>query len=164
MAVLIMKRFRFPLQQVLKLHEQRKRQAELRQQQVQVELQLACAQVAAIEDQLSQATAGIPWQRDRVSALGVWMNCSQYAVHVNDALNAAQEKANQVEQRLHEADRDRVTATTQTESVRHLRATQWAEHCQEEAYRAQQEMDEGALRRWNKDSKNKLPNDTSSSL
>ena len=155
-----MKRFRFPLQQVLKLREQRKRQAELRQQQVHAELQVACADVAAIEDQLIQATA----EPSAVAAyLGVWINCAQYAVRVNDALNAAKERARQIERRLCEADRDRVTATTETESVRYLRDRYWAAHRQDETHRAQQEMDEGALRRWSQASKTQLSLDTSSS-
>jgi flagellar biosynthesis chaperone FliJ len=130
---------------------------------VHVELQLAGAHVAAVEEQLTQATARSPSPAGMVSSLGAWLNCSQYAARIDDVLNAAKERARQVEQRWQEADRDRVIATTETESVRQLRSQQWAAHRQEEAHRVQQEMDEGALRRWSQDSKNRLSHDTSSS-
>jgi len=160
MAVLTMKRFRFHLQQILKLREQKKRQAELHQQQVKVELQAARAQVAALEERLAQSAAALLRHERQTMSVAVWMNGSQHAVRVNDALNAAKENASQVERRLNEADQQRVTATTQAESVLFLRERQWVEHQQEEARKAQDLMDEAAMRRWNGNSKDRIENES----
>lgn len=156
MAALTMKRFRFHLQQVLKLREQKKRQAELHQQQVKVELEAARAEVAALEEQLAELAAALLRHERQAMPVAVWMNGSRHAVRVNNALNAAKDNASQVEQRLNEADQQRVTATTEAESVLFLRDKQWIEHRQDEARKTQDLMDEAAMRSWNRNSNNRL--------
>jgi hypothetical protein len=90
------------------------------------------------------------------------MNGSQHAVRINDALDAAKEHVDQVERRLSEADRQRVTATTQAESVLYLRDRQWLEHQQEEARKTQDLMDEAAMQRWNKNANDRFENESTS--
>ncbi len=157
-----MRRFRFPLQQVLGLREQKKRQAELHQQQVQVELEAACAAVTTLEERLVQSAEALLKHERQALSVGLWMNGSQHAVRINDALDAAKEDVSHVEQRLSEANQERVTVTTQTESLLLLRDRQWAEHQLEEARKAQDLTDEAAMRRWNESSNDRFENESTS--
>jgi hypothetical protein len=142
------KRFRFPLERLLKVKRQLERLAEQRQQQARAAHDDALAQVARAEARLADAAAGGLQALRQAVALGAWQARYEQAAALGGLLEAARLRAAQTEQLLRAADRARVQASTEVEALVYLRRQQWEAHRQEVAARAQELLDEGSMRRW----------------
>ncbi|HZT82338.1 MAG TPA: flagellar export protein FliJ [Gemmataceae bacterium] len=143
-----MKRFQFRLERLLRLKEQRKRQAELAQAQARQALDRARAEVASLLGQLAAAAEECARRVGRPLPAGEWLLRQDHVGRLRAALDAAEEGVRQAERNLAEADARRARAALEVEALTRLRQRQW-EAWRRDADRAEQgQADELGMRRW----------------
>lgn len=143
-----MKRFQFRLQRVLSLKEQRERLAEARQQQARARLDAARAECNRLEDELARTAAEGAARWREVAALGIWQASYERSAALDEMLAAARRLAEEAEKQLQEADRLRIQASLEVESLRALRAREWEDYRKETSRQRQSNLDELGLQRW----------------
>ena len=143
-----MKRFQFHLQRVLVLKEQRERLAELRQQQARARRDEAQAECLRMEQQLAQTTANAARRLREAAALGTWQAHYEQAAALGEMLAAAQRRVVEAEKLLQEANRLRIQAAREVETLRDLRAREWQDYRKQAARQRQNNLDELGLQRW----------------
>jgi len=144
------KKFQFRLERLLRFHQQRQKQAELRLGQAALEREAALAEVDRIQQQivracqLNESVGGSIDPSTRINA--VW-----HVEQLGRVLTAAQEKLKLADQRFREADRERMEITQSVEALLHLRGQQRNEHRDETARQQQIDLDEVVMRQWSID-------------
>ena len=146
-----MKQFRFRLSRILKYQQQRRRQAELHQQQIQQRLEAAHAQVATIDRRLSDSRGLLDDYLGQPTHSGVWTTSLQHVVRIDHALEQAKQAARQVASELAKADEHRASVTTEEEALQILRRQQWEKHRRKAEQVAQEQIDELAVRKWKRE-------------
>src|SRR2546422_8526661 len=116
-----MKRFHFRLERVLKLKQQRERQAELRQQQARLMLENAKANVAVLTDRLIQNAAALEAQIGNLVQPDSWIAGYQYLAQIGQALELAEVKARRAGEGVREADALRARIAIEVEALLYLR-------------------------------------------
>ena len=143
-----MKRFQFRLERVLSEKKRRERLAEIRQQQARMKLEEERAECGRIEEQLSHTTTNAAAKMREAASLGIWQAHYAQAVALGELLEAAQRRADDAEKQLREADRLRIQAALEVETLRLLRAREWQNYRKEAARHQQNILDELGQRRW----------------
>lgn len=145
-----MKKYQFRLERLLRFHQQRQKQAELRLGQAALERERALAEVNRIHlqiergCQLNESVGGSIDPHARINA--VW-----HVEQLGRVLTAAQEKLKLADQRFREADRERMEITQSVEALLHLRGQQRNDHRDETARQQQIDLDEVVMRQWSID-------------
>ena len=143
-----MKRFRFRLAGVLRLKQQKERQAELRARQAQMVLESAELEAAALERRLVQNAAAVESYIGQSVPPDSWMARYQYVAMVGQALESAESKMRQAGRDLEQANLARARIATETEALAQLRQQDWQQHRVATQRAEQQQLDERVLLRW----------------
>lgn len=143
-----MKRFRFRLQGVLRLKQQKERQAELRERQARVVLESAASEVAALEDHLAQNAAAVESCVGQSVPPDSWAARYQYVAVIGQALDSAELKARRAAHDVEQAHAARARIATEAEALAQLRQQSWKEHCADARRAEQYHLDEMGLLRW----------------
>lgn len=143
-----MKRFQFRLERVLSLKEQRERLAEMRQQQAHSRWEAARKECVRIEEELARTAARAKEKMRESAALGTWRSHYEQAARLGELLAAAQRRLAESEKLLQEANRLRIQAALEVETLRDLRLKEWQNYRREAARRQQNQLDELGLQRW----------------
>jgi flagellar export protein FliJ len=144
----IVRRFQFRLERVLSLKEQRERLAEMRQQQAAARLEEARSECVRIEEQLAATTTRAAEKLREAAVLGTWQAHYEQAVALGEMLAAAQGRASEAETLLQEANRLRIQAALEVETLRGLRAREWENYRKDAARQQQNNLDELGMQRW----------------
>lgn len=142
-----MKKFQFPLERILRYHQQRLKQAELRVAQAALE---RTAAITAIQEcqtlidgacQINEVVGGLinPAIRSNVTA---------HLDQLTRNLAACRERMKIAEQRFREQDRVRAEINQDLEGFKQLRELRRREHHDEVNRQLQIELDEVVMRRW----------------
>ncbi len=142
-----MQKFQFSLERLLRFHQQRLKQAELKLRHAAMERAAAVAEVERVERQIEEAC--------RLNeAAGSWIepaariNSARLLDVLSQTLTVAQEKLMGADQRFREVREECTKVTQSVDAFQHLRHTKRIEH-RDEANRQQQiELDEVVMRRW----------------
>ena len=143
-----MKRFQFRLERILSLKEQRERQAELQQQKARAIWEQIRVECLNLEEQLAQTATSTSQRLREAAALGTWRAYFERAAHFGELLRAAQRRLAEAEKLLQEANRLRIQAAQEVETLRALRTNEWHNYRREAARRQQDRLDELGLQRW----------------
>jgi flagellar export protein FliJ len=143
-----MKRFRFRLERVLSLKEQRERLAEKRQQQARARWEEARAECVRIEEELARTAARAMEKLREAAILGTWQSHYEQAARLGELLAAAQRRLAEAEKLLQEANRLRIQLAREVEMLRDLRRKEWQNYQKEAARQQQNKLDELGLQRW----------------
>lgn len=142
-----MKKFTFPLARVLRFHQQRLKQVELRLAKLAAERDAALSEVKRLmsaidrECQLNEFVGG-------TINLGARLNSVRHLEQLGRVLTPAQERLKQAEGRFREVDHERIAIQKQVEGFSQLRDQQRLQH-HDEATRLQQiDLDEVVMRMW----------------
>ena len=150
-----MKKFQFRLERLLRFHQQRQKQAELRLGQAALERERELAEVSRIQSQVDRACQ----LNESVGGLidpGARLNAVWHVEQLGQVMTAAQEKLKLADQRFREADQARMEITQSVEGLLHLRGQQRNEHRDEAARQSQIELDEVVMRQWSVDDENDI--------
>jgi flagellar export protein FliJ len=143
-----MKRFDFRLEPLLRLKEQIKRQAELRQQQARVQVEAARAEVEDLQSQLAEA-AGTAMGKPGVAAPAArWIAHLMFVEQIGQALTRAGAKQREAEKQLFEANAQRVRITTEVEALLFLRHRRLRDYKLRVSRAELNQQDDMAMRRW----------------
>lgn len=145
-----MKRFRFPLQQILKYREQRTKQADLRLRATNLELAAARAEQAAAEERLDQQSHSFAQLCRRPVGIETLRCQSLYSERLGHEQDVAEDNVQQVERRLVEVRRVRTKAAADEEALKQLRELRLREHRYEQSLEFQVQVDEISMRRWSR--------------
>ncbi|SRR5579871_24799 len=143
-----MKRFQFRLERVLFVKEQRERLAEMRQQQARARWEQARAECAQIEEQIARAAVDTAQKLRQAAVLGTWQAHYERAAELGELLAAAQRRVAEAEKLLQEANRLRIQAALEVETLRDLRAKEWQNYRKQAAQQQQNRLDELGVQRW----------------
>jgi flagellar export protein FliJ len=143
-----MKRFQFRLERVLFVKEQRERLAEMRQQQARARWEQARVECAQIEEQIARAAVDAAEKLRQAAALGTWQAHYERAAELGELLAAAQRRVTEAEKLLQEANRLRIQAALEVETLRDLRAKEWQSYRKQAAQQQQNRLDELGVQRW----------------
>lgn len=142
-----MKRFHFRLQRLLRLNQQKERQAELRQLQARGVWEAAGRDVDSLLDGLVRSAAAVESRIGRPIETDCWTAQYQHMTQLRLALDAAETSAQRAKTALDEANGFRRIAAAEVEALRFLREQQWQQHREESARAEQERLDEMWLRR-----------------
>jgi flagellar export protein FliJ len=143
-----MQKFTFRLERLLRLKEQKKRQAELEQMQAAQRLQSAHQRVAGIWQELANVAAeferqlGTADESGQVVASG--LRTRQYELSLQQAESVVQQRARE----LHEVNERRSAMSREVEILLHLREQEMHEHHVQVMKHEQVQLDEVVLRQW----------------
>jgi len=143
------KPFDFRLARVLRLKEQKKRQAELLLQHVAAVLQGAQAEVAALQNLLVETATRTGDQAGQAVQAATWIARALYIGKIKQSLELAETKVQQAQYQFQEANQQRLAITTEVEALLFLRKQQWQEYRRGVAREEQIQRDERAVYRWN---------------
>jgi flagellar export protein FliJ len=146
-----MKKFQFSLERVLRYHEQRLKQAELRVAVAAAERDAAQTAVFDCEQRIVQACQ----TSETVGAIinpAIRTNVTALIEQLSKILKTAQERLKAADQRFRETDRVRAQIDRDLEGFKQLRDLRRQEHRDEVNRRQQIELDEVVMRRWSAES------------
>jgi flagellar export protein FliJ len=143
-----MKRFQFRLERVLSVKAKRERLAEMRQQQARARWEEARAECARIEEQIARTATDAAQRMRQAAALGTWQAHYERVAELGAQLAAAQRRVAEAEKLLHEANRLRIQASLEVETLRDLRAKERQNYRKQAAQQQQNRLDELGLQRW----------------
>lgn len=143
-----MKRFQFRLDRVLSLKEQRERQAEITQQQAHARWEQARTECLRIEEELARTAANAGKRLREAATLGTWRAYYEQAARLGELLTAARRRLAEAEKLLQEANRLRIQAAQEAETLRALWANEWNDYRKQAARQQQNKLDELGLQRW----------------
>jgi flagellar export protein FliJ len=141
------KKFQFRLERVLRYHQQRLKQAELKVAQAAMERDAAQARVRECQEQIEQACE----LNETVGGLINPMVRANVMAHVEKlvkTLAQAREKLKLAEQQFRDTDRVRNEIAQDVEGLLLLRKQQRLEHSDEATRQQQIELDEVVMRQW----------------
>lgn len=142
-----MKKFQFPLERILRYHQQRLKQAELRVAQAAMERNAAQAAVQHCQAQIDQACQ----INEVVGGLinpAIRANVTTHLEQLTRNLATFKERLKTAEQRFRELDRVRADINQDLEGFKQLRELRRREHQDEVNRQMQIELDEVVMRRW----------------
>ena len=142
-----MKKFQFSLERLLRFHQQRQQQAELKLRQAAMVRETAAAEI----DYVRQQIAGACQLKEVVGGEinpSSRMNAARLVEVLGQTLTAAQEKLKAADQRFREVREECTEVTQSVEAFLHLRDQQRIEHRDEATRQQQIELDEVVMRRW----------------
>lgn len=146
-----MKKFQFSLERVLRYHEQRLKQAELRVAVAAAERNAAQTAVFDCEQRIEQACQ----TSETVGAIinpAIRTNVAALVEQLSKILKTAQERLKAAEQRFRETDQVRIQIDRDLEGFKQLRDLRRQEHRDEVNRQQQVELDEVVMRRWSAES------------
>jgi flagellar export protein FliJ len=146
--LLVVKRFTFRLDKVLKVKEQRQRVAELRQQQARLTVEGVRAEIAGHWQELQGTASALEAQLGRPVPSGAWGGYYEHSTKVGENLRTAEARLKRASAELEIASAARTKITSEVEALLTLRAHQWQVHREEAALVQQNQLDELALNRW----------------
>src|SRR4029077_12758307 len=123
----VVKRFEFKLERVLRYKEQRERLAEIRQKQAAAALKMIQDEIAGLEGRL-KTTAAIMEKQLGDMGVTAWLACHAQAVRIGKRIEAAESRAHQARLDLLEANARRKQATIEVEGILTLRHKEWQAH------------------------------------
>ena len=142
-----MKKFEFRLERVLRYHQQRLKQAELKVAQAARERESAKTAVDHFLMLIEQACQS----KQTAGALinpAIRSNLTEHVERLGVMLTAARERLKLSEQRFRETERVRAEIHQETEGFTQLRSLRHQEHRDEVNRRQQIELDEVVMRKW----------------
>ena len=151
----LMKKFQFSLERLLRFHQQRQQQAELKLRQAALERAAAEAEVDRLRQQitdacqLSEVVGGVIDPDTRV-------NSARLIEFLTRTLTVTQEKLKRADQRFRELREECTKVTQSVEAFLHLRGQQQIEHRDETNRQQQIELDEVVMRRWSENGLDEL--------
>lgn len=143
-----MRRFRFSLDRVLKVKQQREKLAEVRVAQALAAAELARQAVAGVRQEIVTASLAMQQRVGRVLTGDVWAAAFDHSDRLNAALVRAEAVLREAETRLEEAVQARRQIATEVEALKTLRQQQWEQHRDEVQKAEQERLDEIGLRGW----------------
>ena len=142
-----MKKFQFSLERLLRFHQQRQKQAELKLRQAALERAAAAAEVDRLQQQITEACQ-LQEVEGKVIDPDTRVNSARLVEFLTRTLTLAQEKLKAADQRFREVREECTKVTQSVEAFLHLRAQQRIEHRDETNRQQQIELDEVVMRRW----------------
>ncbi len=143
-----MKRFRFRLQRVLKLKQQRERLAELRQLQARRALEAIRAEAARLRERLGQTAGALGGKLGAPIPAAAWVAYYEHSAQLGQAIEAAEARAERAARTLQEAAAQHAEIAREVESLLSLRRSQWELYLQDAARVEQTRLDELGMRGW----------------
>lgn len=144
-----MKRFQFQLEKLLRYHQQRQRQAELRMSRAAREREAAQAKVRELERQID-VTCRLPERIGGSIDPALREQSLRQAQQLCDLRQEAQETLKLAEGRFREAQSHHTAVTQQVEALSHLRSQRWQEYLDEAARQQQIELDDAVMKQWSR--------------
>ena len=145
-----MKRFEFRLERLLELKRQAEKLAEIRQLQARWTLDVARRKESELADQIARSSSALTSHIGRPVPPSWWMAQYQYLAEMGRALQQAGMEREAAWKIVQDADRTRVRARAEAESLRLLRQRSWQDHQLVTSRIAQQRLDETVMQRWSK--------------
>lgn len=145
-----MKRFQFPLDKLLRYHQQRQKQADFALSRASLEREQAEAAVQRLREEIA-SVCRLPEGVGRPIEPTFREQAFRRADQLCQTLQAAQEKLKAAQRRFREAQNARTAVTQEVEALLHLRSRQWDEHQDEATRRQQIELDDIVMKQWARD-------------
>lgn len=142
-----MKKFQFRLERVLRFHQQRLKQAELRVAQAAMERDAARTSVANWQKQIDRACQSKETAGSLINP-ATRTNLTAHLEQLGNSLALARERLKAADQRFRETERVRAEITQDVEGLSQLRQTRQQEHRDEINRQLQIEIDEIVMRKW----------------
>ena len=143
-----MKAFEFPLQSVLQYQGQQRKQAELRQQQAQADLQRARGELAALQRELAETGTSLRAQKNEAVYSSLLLEGGAHLDKLEQRLAAARQRIQEAENKVAQANELRKQTAVKEEATELLREGQWRQHDKQTQRAAQEQVDEIAMQRW----------------
>jgi flagellar export protein FliJ len=142
-----MKKFQFRLERVLRYHQQRLKQAELRVARAALERDAAKTTVANWQQQIDRACQSKETAGSLINP-ATRTNLTAHLEQLGNSLAMARERLKVAEQRFRETDRMRAEITQAVEGLSQLRELRQQEHRDEINRLLQIDIDEIVMRKW----------------
>lgn len=142
-----MKRFQFRLDKVLRLKQQKDRQAELRQISARQAWETAQQEVDSLYERLVRSASAVEARIGQTIETNSWIAQYQHLTQVRLAADVAEANAKRAMKALEEANRIRRITAVELESLQILRKQQWQEYRKEGALAEQLRLDDVYLHR-----------------
>ena len=143
-----MKRFSFSLEKVLKFRERQQWLAEIRQKKMADAVRSAEAETESLVEQLNNLCRWLYEKADRAQDARVWMSMHTHTVRVEQAIDAARQKAVTAMHHLDRAAAERKLADIEVEKLCKLRQRKWEEFSVKLQRAEQEQLDEISCARW----------------
>ena len=144
-----MRRFRFRLEQVLRLKKQWQHQAELEQRKAQHQLQAVKERVQALHNGLTRTANSLAVNIDTQHASRGWLIQCQHATVLQRALEDEEANCARAARAFEQAVAQLARIATEVEALQRLRDQHWGEHLRMVGQNNQEHIDESVLRHWN---------------
>lgn len=151
-----MKKFQFRLERVLRYHQQRQKQADLRLAQAAMARDAAQNDVYACQKEIELACRLNETVGGAVNP-AIRTNVTIHLERLGTILVAAKERLKVCEGQFREQERVRAEITRDVEGVSHLRDLRRREHLDEVNRRMQIDLDEVVMRQWSSSHEDDLP-------
>jgi flagellar export protein FliJ len=145
---LVVKRFRFRLERVLKLRQQRRRVAELALKQAALILQQARAVVSALKEDLRKKAESLETEIGSEMSAGAWLVHCEHAAQLERSLMVAENREQFAVDKVRDSAAVCTRLSAEVEALESLRRQQWQQHREGSQAEYQREMDALALIRW----------------
>lgn len=142
-----MKRFQFRLERLLRLRQQKDRQAEARQQTARQAWESAQAQADALLARLVESASAVEARIGHAIETDRWVARFQHMTQVRAALDTAQQNARRAMTTLEAANDLRKVTAAEVDSLQQLREQQWHQHRRETTQAEQRLLDDLYLHR-----------------
>ena len=146
-TTVVMKRFQFPLQKLLRYHQQRQKQADLALAHAGRERELAEGEVRRLEGEI-QLACRLSEQVGQPIQLSLREQSLRRVELLNETLCPVKERLKTAERHFREAQMAHTAITQNVEALLHLPSRQWEEHQDEVARRQQMELDDVVMKQW----------------
>lgn len=143
-----MQRFEFPLERLLQVKRQLERQAELAQCQARQAVDEAQTELGRLRDQLHRLAQQMTAQVGQLLSGEQWGGTVELSERLADAIQAAEKRLFEAEQRYQQAVQLRKQLATEVETLQTLRQQHWDRWRQQVQKLEQHRLDELGLRRW----------------
>jgi flagellar export protein FliJ len=143
-----MRRFDFPLEQVLRHRERREQQAELREQHAAAALRTVQAECTTLRCQLDEVAAALHGKMGAALDVTAWLAAYRQAERLGSDLQSAETRQAAALQALQEAAVDRKKKALEAEALRRLKQSRKQKHDDDVAKAEQIALDEIGMRRW----------------
>ena len=146
-----MKRFRFRLDRLLRIKQQKERLAELKQLQARGVFDAADREAKELIDRLSSSAATIESRVGQPVEAIVWHAQYQHMTQLRQGVDNAEAKAERAKAALDEANRHRKAAAAEVDALQFVRRGEFEKHRDETVRANQARIDEMYLSRWRPD-------------
>jgi flagellar export protein FliJ len=142
------KRFRFRLERVLKLKQQRRRVAELVLRQASLALQQARTAVFGLTEDLRKKAESLETEIGSEMSAGQWLAHCEHAAQLERSLVAAERTERLAADKVRDSAAICTRLSTEVEALESLRRQQWQQHSEDTQSEYQRDMDALAMIRW----------------